>query len=318
MNEFSITAAVLDTADRMIASTSAWNLEYTKPAVRRIVDETLIFFRDSDKEMAFSRNFDSDTKTLLCFPVLSSDGEQTAVLIIRDRDDNKGTSILKVYHDIFENFEEGYFELDIKGNVTYCNERISEITGIPRNELYGLNYRNYTTKNTPDQLFAVYSEIYRTSRPSKISDFEVIKRDGTTAVYEVSSGLLKDDLGAPMGFRAYAEMHQTESRLKMTEGFFRNSSSRPRDLSRSHHGRRNSPDFNNLLMSIQGYLSLLQIGIDPNSKVNEYLKRIEEHVEKGASLTKQMLGLSFSDAGISNFAKTDINIIMKKSADLFL
>jgi signal transduction histidine kinase len=71
-------------------------------------------------------------------------------------------------------------------------------------------------------------------------------------------------------------------------------------------------------MSIQGYLSLLQMTADPDSKNYTYLKKIEEHVEKGASLTRQMLGVSFSESGFSAPCCTDMNDLMKKIASDFL
>lgn len=317
MNEFSIAAAVFSNDKRMIASTAVWKNENENPTVKSLVDEALSFFHEYGNENSTTKNFTSESKTLVCFPVLASSDEQAAIFLIKDSEDNRSKSILKVYHDIFENFEEGYFELDNKGNITYCNERIAEITGIPREELYGLNYRAYTTQNTADQLFAVYSEIFRTSKPSKISDFEVIKRDGTTAVFEVSSGLLKDDLGIPIGFRGICRdasdriKAETEKRI-LSEQL--QQAQRFEAVATMAGGI--AHDFNNLLMSIQGYLSLLQLGTDPNSKNFEYLMRIEEHIEKGAALTKQMLGFSFSDLGFTSLGKNDINDLVKRTSSV--
>jgi len=319
MSELSIAAAIFDANKQMLASTERWSNEYKNTSVKKLVDEAFLFFSDSGDDFSSAKSYIADTKMVLCFPVLTSAQETAAVFLIRDTDSNKSSRILKVYHDIFENFEEGYFELDVKGNLTYCNERIAEITGISRNELYGLNFRTYTTQSTADQLFAVYSEIFRTGKPSKISDFEVIKKDGSTAVFEVSSGLLKDDIGLPLGFRgicrdaserikAEREKRLLSEQLQQAQRF--------EAVATMAGGI--AHDFNNLLMSIQGYLSLLQLETNHQSKNHEYIKRIEEQVERGASLTKQMLGFSFSDLGFSCLGKEDINLLVSKTAYNFL
>jgi CheY-like chemotaxis protein len=51
-------------------------------------------------------------------------------------------------------------------------------------------------------------------------------------------------------------------------------------------------DFNNLLMGIQGYASLTLMDLAPSHPHYERLKRIEEHVQNGADLTKQLLGFA--------------------------
>ena len=319
MSEASLAAAIFDSNSKLLVSTASWQNEYSESSVKNLVDEALLLFGNSGEDFSSAKSYVNDNKTLVCFPVLTSAQDIAAVFLLKETSGNKSRNILNVYHDIFENFEEGYFELDIKGNLTYCNERIAEITGISRNELYGLNFRTYTTQSTADQLFAVYSEIFRTGKPSKISNFEVIKRDGSTAVFEVSSGLLKDDIGLPLGFRGICRdaseriMAENEKRL-LSEQL--QQAQRFEAVATMAGGI--AHDFNNLLMSIQGYLSLLQLDTDSESKNHDYLKRIEEQVERGASLTKQMLGFSFSDAGFSCLAKVDINSLVSKTAINFI
>ena len=42
---------------------------------------------------------------------------------------------------IIESIKECYFEVDLKGNFTYFNNSMSELTGYSREELFGLNYK---------------------------------------------------------------------------------------------------------------------------------------------------------------------------------
>ncbi len=74
-------------------------------------------------------------------------------------------------------------------------------------------------------------------------------------------------------------------------------------------------DFNNLLMGIQGNVSLMYLDVDENPGLEEKLKSIEECVESGSRLTKQLLG--FARGGKYVVKPVDMNSILQSSADMF-
>ena len=88
------------------------------------------------------------------------------------------------YRNILENIEDGYFEVDLEGNLNFFNEALCRITGYPPEELRGMNNRDYTEPETAKKMFEIFNRIYRTGEPSKINNYEVIKKDGTKSVME--------------------------------------------------------------------------------------------------------------------------------------
>jgi two-component system cell cycle sensor histidine kinase/response regulator CckA len=74
-------------------------------------------------------------------------------------------------------------------------------------------------------------------------------------------------------------------------------------------------DFNNLLMGIQGYASMALTNLDPSHPNYERLKRIEEQVQSGADLTRQLLG--FARGGRYEVKPTDMNDIVEKTSLMF-
>ena len=74
-------------------------------------------------------------------------------------------------------------------------------------------------------------------------------------------------------------------------------------------------DFNNLLMGIQGYTSLMLLGMDAQHPNYKKLKSIEEQVQSGADLTRQLLG--FARGGRYEVTPTDLNEIVQKTAVMF-
>ncbi len=74
-------------------------------------------------------------------------------------------------------------------------------------------------------------------------------------------------------------------------------------------------DFNNLLMGIQGYTSLMLLGMDVNHPHYSRLKAIEAQVQSGADLTRQLLG--FARGGRYEVKPTDLNDLVRKTAGMF-
>ena len=74
-------------------------------------------------------------------------------------------------------------------------------------------------------------------------------------------------------------------------------------------------DFNNLLMGIQGYTSLMLLKVESNQQHFEYLKMIEQTVQSGADLTRQLL--AFARGGKYEITTTDLNEILEKTSSLF-
>lgn len=75
-------------------------------------------------------------------------------------------------------------------------------------------------------------------------------------------------------------------------------------------------DFNNLLMGILGNASLVQMEFDPGHPSYRRLSQIEEHVKRGANLTRQLLG--FARGGKYEVKTLSPNDLVRRSAQLFL
>jgi PAS domain S-box-containing protein len=126
---------------------------------------------------------------------------------------------------ILEDIEEGYFETDLAGNLVFVNEPLCRISGYSKDRLLGMNNRDYTDPATAKRMFELFNRIYRTGRPAKVKDFQIIRKDGTSLSLEISASLIRDIDGQPTGFRGIAldvtERKQTEEALKETEKRYR-------------------------------------------------------------------------------------------------
>jgi PAS domain S-box-containing protein len=74
-------------------------------------------------------------------------------------------------------------------------------------------------------------------------------------------------------------------------------------------------DFNNLLMGILGNVSLILSEIEPGHPYYSELKNIEQLVQNGAHLTRQLLG--FAKGGRYEVKAIDLNEVIRTSAEMF-
>ncbi|OIP91389.1 MAG: hypothetical protein AUK26_06980 [Syntrophaceae bacterium CG2_30_58_14] len=220
------------------------------------------------------------------------------------------------YRMIIENIEDGYHEVDIKGNFTFVNESICKMIGYEREELLGMNNRPYADKENARKVYQTYKQVYLTGKPVKNFEWQIIRKDGVRRDVEVSISLIRDSEGQPTGFRGIArditDRRRAEEEKRILEERLQHAD-KMEAIGTLAGGI--AHDFNNLLMGIQGYASLTLLDLDPSDPHYERLKRIEEQVQSGADLTKQLLG--FARGGRYEVKPADMNDILEKSSAMF-
>ena len=105
------------------------------------------------------------------------------------------------YRSILEHIEEGYYEVDIRGNLTFFNDSFCRIWGYPREQLMGMNNRDYTGEENARRTYQTFNRVYTTGEPAKAFDWEIIRKDGSRKNIELSVSLMTDTLGRRIGFR---------------------------------------------------------------------------------------------------------------------
>jgi PAS domain S-box-containing protein len=105
------------------------------------------------------------------------------------------------YRTILETFQEAYFEVDLAGNFIFFNDSLCRITGYPKEELMGMNHKQFTDKKTSKGVFQAFNEVYKTGKPIEEFDWQIIRKDGAKRYIEASASLQRDSSGKPTGLR---------------------------------------------------------------------------------------------------------------------
>ncbi len=105
------------------------------------------------------------------------------------------------YFTILVGIEDGYFEVDIAGNLTFFNDSVCRMLGYSRSELTGMNNRQFSDDENRRMLYREFNRIFRTGEPAKGFNHEIIRSDGTRLSIESSASLMRNIYGQPVGFR---------------------------------------------------------------------------------------------------------------------
>ena len=129
------------------------------------------------------------------------------------------------YRSILENIAEGYYEVDLAGNFTFFNDSVCRMMGYPREELMGMNNRQYMDQENAKKLYQTFNKVYKTGKPTEEFGWEIIRKDGAKRFVGASVSLIKDSRGQPTGFRGIVrditERKRAEEELLKSEEKYR-------------------------------------------------------------------------------------------------
>jgi diguanylate cyclase (GGDEF)-like protein/PAS domain S-box-containing protein len=123
------------------------------------------------------------------------------------------------YRTIIENIGDGYYEVDLKGNITFINDAALRILGLPRSELEGKNFKAFAAEEDAARIFGVFQQVYLTGAPFRGVSWWAARPDGREQHLEVSVSLIRDAVAQPAGFRGI--IHDITERRKSEEAIQR-------------------------------------------------------------------------------------------------
>ena len=187
------------------------------------------------------------------------------------------------YRTILESIEDGYFEVDLSGNLTFFNDSMCKIFGYSKDELIGMNNRQYTDEVYAKEIYQTFNKVYTTGKPNKSFHWPVIRKDGTKRTVAASVSLRRDTEGEPMGFRGIvrdiSERKRFEAQLQQV--------TKMEAIATLAGGV--AHEFNNTLMGIMGNIELLKINFSDDGGIDKQLESMKGAGHRMSRLTAQLL-----------------------------
>ena len=164
-------------------------------------------------------------------PLQDSKGKVVGILVTYEDITNRRLAEQKLkeseekYRGILANIKETYFEVDLKGSITFFNDSFVDLIGYSKNELLDVNYQNFVDEENKNKIFAIFNEVYQTTQPKSDFQFQIRKKNGALVTCESSVYLRYDSEGNKIGFngivRNITEKYFLEKKLKESEEKYR-------------------------------------------------------------------------------------------------
>jgi two-component system sensor histidine kinase/response regulator len=105
------------------------------------------------------------------------------------------------YRTILEALEDGYYEVDLKGYLTFFNRSFCRILGYSEEELMGRNLREFSNEEGRRKGYEGFNKVFTTGVHARGVVWELTRKDGSNRHVEASISLIKGPGGRNVGFR---------------------------------------------------------------------------------------------------------------------
>jgi two-component system cell cycle sensor histidine kinase/response regulator CckA len=209
------------------------------------------------------------------------------------------------YRILFENATDAIFIIqdDI---LKFPNRRTLEGLGCSVEELSRTPFTDFVHPEDRESAITRYHKRLRGESVPAYTSFRGIKKSGEEFWAELNGVLINwENRPATLNFlRDVTERVEIEGRLRQKQ--------RMESVGRLAGGV--AHDFNNLLMAIQGNTTLLLLDRDPTDADYVRLKNIEQYVQTGSELTRQLLG--FARGGKYETKVTNLNELIGRNCEM--
>ncbi|MGO9146036.1 MAG: PAS domain S-box protein [Desulfomonilia bacterium] len=212
------------------------------------------------------------------------------------------------FRDIANLLPETVFETDENGILTFVNQSSLKQFGFTQAEVdKGLNVMDVFAPEDRDRLIMNYQRVMQGERLG-LNEYMAQRKDGSTFPTLVHSTVINRD-SKPAGLRGFfidiTDQKNLEQQLMRAQ--------KMEAVGTLAGGI--AHDFNNLLMGILGNVSLMLMHSDESHPFFDRLKSVEEYVQRGSDLSKQLLG--FARGGKYEVKPTHLGEFIRKSSELF-
>ncbi len=302
------------TAEDVIGRTSSeinvWvNLEDRDRMVKTMIESGEV----RNLEAPFRKKNGSIDIALMSASLIDIDGVAHILSVTRDITDRKRAEETireseKRFRDLAEMLPQAVFEFDIHGRFTYVNRFSLDLFGYCREDFEaGVNAVDTIAPQDRERAALNMIRLMDGEMESGI-EYTAVRKNGEAFPVVIYSTSIHRD-GRLIGLRGIVidltERKRLESQLTQAQKL--------EAIGTLAGGM--AHNFNNILMGIQGHVSMMLMKMTAVHPHYERLKSIEEQILSGADLTKQLLG--FARGGKYEVRPLNINVVLERTAEMF-
>jgi PAS domain S-box-containing protein len=191
------------------------------------------------------------------------------------------------YRTLVETTPDATAIIDVKGNISFASSKVYAVFAIsPNHKMVGQAFLELVHQDDHHSFATRFSEIFSQSSEPMIREYRLLKADKTMFWGEVSTSAVVNGRGSVTGVlmlcRDITEKKKVALELVQSQ--------KMESVGRLAGGI--AHDFNNVLGIILAYTSMLEKSSMPSDKCAERLQGIDNAVQRGAGLVRQILAFA--------------------------
>lgn len=119
------------------------------------------------------------------------------------------------YRTIIETIEDGYYETDLGGRITFANDSLLRILACTREDAIGTSFRAFTNRESGQKIWLACRKVFDTGIPCVGFEWIVCQKGGEVRSVEISISMIRNARGTPSGFRGI--MRDITERIRSEE-----------------------------------------------------------------------------------------------------
>ena len=252
---------------------------------------------------------------IIIVPLFYHDGKRKGIVLIgRDITDRKMAEDalqreMRFTKTIIESSPAFFVAIKKDGNIVLINHSMTSALGYTEDEVIGKDFLStFIPENDWETLIEIFKKVCKMNLPTANENY-ILKKDGQKLLIEWHGIPIRSEkrefeyflgVGLDVTEKKKLELQLNQARKMEAVGTLAGGIAH---------------NFNNLLTGMQGYISLILMDIDSKNPHYKMLKSIEEQIQSGARLTRQILG--FARGGNYEVKPININEIIEKTATMF-
>ena len=213
------------------------------------------------------------------------------------------------YRTVLESSPDPVVVYDIEGRVTYLNPAFTRVFGWSLEEQIGKKIDNFVPEENWPETRMMINKVTVLGESFSGLDTRRYTKEGNILDISISGSFYRDQGGnvvaSVINLRDITDQKRLEDQLQHAQ--------KMESIGTLAGGI--AHNFNNLLMGIMGYASLMLLETDPDHPNHKRLKNIEKQVESGSRLTSQLLG--YAREGSYEVKPISLNQLVKETSDTF-
>jgi len=226
-------------------------------------------------------------------------------------------STIEKCNQILNEVEDGYYEVDLNGNITFVTMGALKLFGYSQEEVIGLNFIHTMTHEDGKKLYEKFHEVFVTGIPQKNVQYKAYSKNNTLLYLETSVSLRKKNNDEILGFRGVTR--DISSRKKVALAFKK--AKEKAESANEAKGRFLANMSHEIRTPLEGVIGMTRI-LRESELDSEQLRKLDIILQSSESLLaiiNDILDFSKIEAGqlILKQQKVNVRLLVNIIKDLF-